>query len=209
MPDRMSAPARRARILQLRAAGGAFPEIAAQLDEPGVTEATVRKDAAALYRARMAALESGHEESALELERLDLLQRRAHRVLAEAEQAHDRGLALRAIDRLLLVAERRAQVCPARPEPGAMEAAVQAEVNLYPAELRTTPLAVGAVLLARRFDAGLPSQDLAVVAREIRITLRTLGAKAPQEREQSTRDDLRKRREERITAEAAAAAGAQ
>jgi hypothetical protein len=186
-------------VLQLRAAGMQYTEIAAQVRVP-VDQ--VHADAIAELAARGLALEPASAADALALERLDTLERRAQTVLAGAAQSGQHDLALRAVDRLLVIHERRAAVLPLRPEPGEMERAVAAEVGAYAKEMRGSPAAVAAVLLARRLDAGLPAQDLPGVAREIRITLRVLADKAPQEKDASTRDDLRKRREDRLLAAA-------
>lgn len=130
---------------------------------------------------------------------LDALERSVRSVLNAAAEAGDARLVLLAADRLLLISERRAQVCGSRAQ-GEMEAAVAAEVAEFPAAVRGRPAAVAAILLARRMDAAIPSADLGGIARELRITLRVLGELAPKEQEASVRDDLRRRREERIAA---------
>jgi hypothetical protein len=99
--------ARRQRALQLRAAGLTYQAISDELGYPGrgaaaqdVTRAL--KDRQGLLTAQAAVFVT------LELERLDGLERAVQTVLRQASGEGEKSLVLRASDRLLRIAERRA-----------------------------------------------------------------------------------------------------
>lgn len=132
--------------------------------------------------------------------RLAELERCCQAVLRQAAEANNATMVLRAVDRLLLISERRTAVGPAL-APGETESAVVADVGVLPEKLRMSASARLAGLLARRLDGGVNAGDLTAVARELRITLSELAALAPPESEGSTVDELRARRAERAAAE--------
>jgi hypothetical protein len=80
---------------------------------------------------------------------------------------------------------------------GQVEASVRREIRGLPADLRTGSLAVTALLLARRLDAGLPAREVAGVAREIRQSIAALMEQAPAKPQGDLVDELRARRAER------------
>jgi hypothetical protein len=132
--------------------------------------------------------------------RLAELERCCQAVLRQAAEANNAVMVLRAVDRLLLISERRSAVGPVTAA-GVTESAVAADVGVLPEKLRMSASARLAGLLARRLDGGVNAGDLTAVARELRITLSELAALAPPEAEGSTVDELRARRAERAAAE--------
>ena len=115
---------RRARALAMRAAGWPYQQIADQLGHKTASAAV--QD---VTRALQVAARQGHSLDAglllaLELEKLDAAERSAAQIRAAAQAAGDQDTALRAIDRQLRIADRRARLlglpAPAAPaaEPG-------------------------------------------------------------------------------------------
>jgi hypothetical protein len=118
--------ARRARVLQLRAAGATFQQIADAegLASPGAAAMDVKR-ALHARQEQLAALVDVHVT--LELERLDSAERAAQTVLrsASASSPPDHETVLKAIDRLVRISARRAgllgldlQAAPEKPEQG-------------------------------------------------------------------------------------------
>jgi len=98
--------ARRGRVLELRAAGLTYAQIAAQ--EGHRTAAAAVQDATRALQARKGVLyEQAGLFVALESERLDGLQRHVETVIAAAEAEGDHLMVLRGVDRLVRVSERR------------------------------------------------------------------------------------------------------
>lgn len=103
---------RRARALTLSAAGMAPADIAEQeARETGKAPRSAKAVAADIARALRDREEIGENERelliALELERLDSLQRATEALLRVARNDREQSLALRAVDRLLRIGERR------------------------------------------------------------------------------------------------------
>ena len=88
---------------------------------------------------------------------------------------------------------------------GKVEAAVEADLARFPAELQTGALAAACRNLGRRIDGGMSARDVITATREIRSCMSTLVALAPVGEAGDVVDELRERRARRITAEAAAA----
>lgn len=192
------------RIVRSRALGMPYADIAAREQMPVADVIAAGQQALA---ERAALLESGEAAAMLELERLDGYARRAEAVLTRAAgRTDDAGLSLvlRALDRLVLISERRAAVSPAE-QAGQTENSVSAELAVLPGEIRDRAAARVAMLLARRLDGGLPAADVTAVARELRITMAALAGLAPAEQPESAVDDLRDRRARRLAADAALA----
>jgi hypothetical protein len=100
---------RRARVLQLRAAGATFQQIA-DSEHLATASAAVMDVKRALAARRKELAEVADAHVMLELERLDAHERAAQNVLraaAAAGPAHDPSLVLRAIDRLTRISARR------------------------------------------------------------------------------------------------------
>ena len=101
--------ARRARVLQMRAAGMTFSQIAEaeQLATPAAAVMDVKR-ALTARREQLAALVDVH--LTLELERMDSAERAAQTVLRAAATANppDHETALKAVDRLVRISARRA-----------------------------------------------------------------------------------------------------
>jgi hypothetical protein len=98
---------RRERTLALRAAGATTPQTAAELDVPATT---VRKDLERVLAGKANELLSGEHALVLELDRLDRAERATQLILRQAAAAgahYDPRTALRAVDRLLMVSDRR------------------------------------------------------------------------------------------------------
>jgi hypothetical protein len=81
---------------------------------------------------------------------------------------------------------------------GHLEQAVRRDLKALPENLRWSSLAVAAMKLARRWDAGMPARELAAVSRELRHIMSALDAKAPKKVGTDTADELRARRQRRI-----------
>jgi hypothetical protein len=99
--------ARRARALSLRAAGLTYQAISDELGYPG--KGAAAQDVTRALRDRQGLL-TGQVAVfvTLELERLDGLERAVQTVLRQASAEGEKSLVLRASDRLLRIAERRA-----------------------------------------------------------------------------------------------------
>lgn len=188
------------RMLALRVAGATPSMVAGEFTQQGtpMTPGQAASEIAAALAARASELEVADPAAALELERLDRLERRASVVLDAAATRQDHGLVLRAVDRLVLISERRASIAPAG-QAGDTERAVGAELAKLPAFVRDSAAAKAALLLARRLDAGLPASDVTSVSRELRITMAGLAGLAPADAPESLVDDLRDRRAQRLS----------
>lgn len=78
-----------------------------------------------------------------------------------------------------------------------LEKATLAELDAMPKALRTSGIAVSALILARRIDSGASSdRDLNGLAGQYRQHMNDLRANAPGERKGDTTDDTRSRIEE-------------
>lgn len=104
---------RRARVLTLRAAGMSPADIAErearETGEKPRSAHAVALDIARALRGKKAVNDEQRDLlRTLELERLDALQRTTETLLAGARHNNEHALALRAVDRLLRIAERRA-----------------------------------------------------------------------------------------------------
>lgn len=98
---------RRARALQLRAAGMHYQAIASELGYR--TRGAAAQDVTRALKDRQGLLDTQTALFAtLELERLDSLERAVQTVMRQASAAGEPSLVLRAADRLLRIAERRA-----------------------------------------------------------------------------------------------------
>lgn len=82
---------------------------------------------------------------------------------------------------------------------GRVEAALLRDLKTLPAELATGALASTCQVLARRIDAGLSARDAITAAKELRTTLGTLISQAPAREDGDVVDELRARRENRLT----------
>jgi hypothetical protein len=90
-----------------------------------------------------------------------------------------------------------------RPPAGPREKGVRADLRKMPEELREGGIAAGIVGLAQDLDRGfVTGRDAAAHAREIRQGLMVLREMAPGDRKGDTTDDLRERRERRLSASA-------
>lgn len=98
--------ARRARVLELRAGGMTYSQIAAEVGHKTASAAV--QDATRALQARKGWLDAQASLFvALEAERLDGLQRRVEAVIAAAAGEGDHLMVLRGVDRLVRVSERR------------------------------------------------------------------------------------------------------
>lgn len=191
---------RRAEVLQLRARGLSYPLIAAEL-RISVPQAVADGHRALAERAGQ--LETAEQAGALEIERLDGLQLLLIGVARAAAARKDGDATLRAVDRLVMVSERRQAVAPAGPQAGDTESAVLADLEGMPEALQASAAARVALLLARRLDAGLPVQDMTAVTKELRVTLEGLAILAEKQPPADSKvDELRDRRARRLTEEA-------
>lgn len=200
-PAVAEAARRRARVLERRALGASYRQIALEMDVP---LATVIADGRRALAERAAELEQAQGSAALEMARLEAVERRVQDVIDSAAGRSDHMLVLEAADRLSAISERRLAVTAALSDAGDTEAAVLADLERMPAELRVTAAARVAVLLARRLDSGLPASAMTPVTKELRVTLaglQELAEKAPPA--DSTVDELRGRRAERMAKEEA------
>jgi hypothetical protein len=101
--------ARRARALQMRAAGVTYQAIADELGYRG--KGAAHQDITRALAARKEMLDTQATLFVtLEMERLDLLEQAVQSVLRQASREAERSLMLRAADRLLRIAERRAKL---------------------------------------------------------------------------------------------------
>jgi hypothetical protein len=93
---------------------------------------------------------------------------------------------------------------PRRPPPrqkGDNETAVLRDLKALPEDLRRGGLAVLAVTLAKELDAGgMSARDTAAVAGQLRMALVTLREIAPGESRGDHTDEVRARREKRLSA---------
>ena len=88
---------------------------------------------------------------------------------------------------------------------GPVERSAKKDLAALPPEYRSSAIAQGYLLLARRLDQGISARDSAQLAREMRLTLLTLNDLAPAKHDSDPVDELKARRETRMTAEASAA----
>jgi hypothetical protein len=118
--------ARRTRALQLRAAGVPYQAIADELGHTSKGAAAV--DVTRALRDRQDLLDGQRDLFVtLELERLDSLERAVQAVLRQASADGEKSIVLRASDRLLRIAERRAKLLGL--DAGGGEQEVPADVN--------------------------------------------------------------------------------
>jgi hypothetical protein len=82
---------------------------------------------------------------------------------------------------------------------GHVEAALRKDLGTLPAELREGALAATCQVLARRIDAGMSARDAITAAKELRTTLGTLISQAPAREDGDVIDELRARRENRLS----------
>lgn len=80
----------------------------------------------------------------------------------------------------------------------AVETAARKDLRALPELYRNSAVAKGYLLLARRLDAGVSVRDSTAALREMRLALMALYALAPAEVENSTVDELERRREQRM-----------
>lgn len=80
----------------------------------------------------------------------------------------------------------------------AVERAARNDLKQFPDAYRTSALAKGYLMLARRLDAGISARDSAALLREMRQVLLTLHELSPAESPDSTVDQLADRREKRM-----------
>ena len=163
MPSRDEVTARRARVLQLKAAGLSYQAIADQVGLP--TAAAAAQDATRALKDRKGLLD---DQAALfvtlEVERLDGLERAAQAVLQTAVKAGDHETVLQSVDRLVRLSERRGRLLslnaasPAEAAPpGQRGTSVEERVRADIAALVTThPMgeALTEMSLHARQDAG-------------------------------------------------------
>ena len=97
---------------------------------------------------------------------------------------------------------------PRRQPVGPREKGVRHDLRLLPGELRKGGIAAGIIGLAQDLDRGFViGRDAASHQREIRQGLTVLREQAPGDRKGDATDDLRERRERRLSASADNAAG--
>jgi hypothetical protein len=83
-----------------------------------------------------------------------------------------------------------------------VEAACKRDLSRFPPYMRTSGPAIAMLALARRFDLGVSARDATLLAREIRLCLRTLSDLAPAALPNDPVDEIRAARERRMLAEA-------
>jgi hypothetical protein len=206
VPPRKDSPAtaeaalRRVRVLERLALGESYRQIALEMD---ITPATALADGRRALAERAREIAQAERSAALELARLDAVERRVQTVMEAAADADvpDHELVLEAADRLAVISERRLAVAASLSAAGDTEQAVVADLARMPERLRTSAAGRVAVLLARHLDAGLPAASMTSVTRELRVTLEGLAKLAPDDREESVVDDLRLRRAKRLAGE--------
>jgi hypothetical protein len=186
MPPRKQVAARRARVLQLRAAGLSYAEIAKQVGLP--TAAAAAQDATrALAERKGLADDQSALFVTLEAERLDSLERTAQSVMRSALSGGDHETVLKAVDRLVRVSERRGRLQPAGAtirgdagaggrgqKPGPVEERVRADIAaLITSHPMGEALTEMSYTLARALDEGA-GLATAAVNRELRANLAEL-----------------------------------
>lgn len=80
---------------------------------------------------------------------------------------------------------------------GAQETRVVKQLRAFPADLRESPEAGNALILARCLDEGIADRELPAIVRELRLTMAELRELAPAEAEGDFVDELRERRAHR------------
>jgi hypothetical protein len=80
-----------------------------------------------------------------------------------------------------------------------IEAAARKDLAALPAEYRNSALAKSYLLQARRLDAGVSGRDVAMLSREMRLTLLSLYELAPAKHASDPVDELKARREQRMS----------
>lgn len=84
---------------------------------------------------------------------------------------------------------------------GPVERAVRRDLRALPPELNKGAIAASVLLLARELDSGeMSARDAGQVAREIRLAIVQMRELAPPGEKGDTVDELRLRRERRLTA---------
>ena len=87
---------------------------------------------------------------------------------------------------------------------GPIESAVLSDLLEFPAKMRDGAVAVGALTCARVLDeGGLSPRDAAGYLREMRLSMAQLREMAPGEVKGDSTDEVRQRREKRLTGEVA------
>jgi hypothetical protein len=189
-PSTEEVTARRSRVLQLRAAGLSYQEIARQTGHK--TAAAAAQDATRALRDRQAVGEPAGLFGTLELERIDSLERAMQTVLRTAAGKGDHETVLKSVDRLTRLSERRSRLLgdgggnaggghsdetPGRytaSKPGPVEQRVRADIGaLMTSHPMGEALTEMCHTLARNLDngAGLAT---AAVNRELRANLAEL-----------------------------------
>ena len=80
-----------------------------------------------------------------------------------------------------------------------MEAAAKRDLAALPGDVRTGAVATALLMLARRLDAGVGTRDSCLLVKEIRMCTGMLYELAPPVRAGDPVDELRVRREQRMT----------
>lgn len=88
---------------------------------------------------------------------------------------------------------------PARRRPPSVETAARKDLRALPKDLSEGGLGRAYLLLARRMDAGVSTRDAATLAREMRMVLLAMHEMAPPQAEDDFVDELRVKREQRMT----------
>ena len=83
--------------------------------------------------------------------------------------------------------------------PLAIEAAARRDLAALPAQYRNSAVGKAYLLLARTLDAGVPARDKAVLTREMRLCLDQLLTLAPPSAAGDFADELKARRETKMT----------
>ena len=178
MPPRDEVAARRARVLQLRAAGLSFQAIAEQVGHRSASAAA--QDAARALKDRKHLLDDQAALAVtLEAERLDALERAAQAVLQTSVRGGDHETALRSVDRLVRLSDRRGRLLglssTTKTQAGTVERKVRADIAaLVTAHPMGEALAEMSYNLARVLDEGA-GLATAAVNRELRANLTELG----------------------------------
>lgn len=82
-----------------------------------------------------------------------------------------------------------------------VEAAARKDLANFPPYMRTGAIAACLLTLARRYDNGLGARDACLVSREIRLAIKALSELAPLAIPADPVDELRARREQRLSAD--------
>ena len=80
-----------------------------------------------------------------------------------------------------------------------VEAAAKRDLQNFPPYMRSGAVATAMLVLARRFDNGVGSRDACLISREVRLCIKTLSELAPITIPDDPLDELRARRDSRMT----------